>query len=214
MPGWQRHLRFTLGRPKFQPGSPDRCLKHLILRLTTKSSEQTTKFPAHSALLKRQRNTSFDWNPLLRLLLQRSWSFWKWCQMNNLIVFEKPSIIKSWLFLQHYKLYVTTAWSKNWEKVVIRGKASWFQITHDIGMLLTLQVCSIFYLAKNTNGTVGGFFYHLFSIFYALLTFCCTLCENFWKACKNIPVFKNDSQPLFKIIFQSLFNLHCHMRCP
>ena len=30
----------------------------MILRLT--SSEQTTKFPAHSALLKRQRKTLFD----------------------------------------------------------------------------------------------------------------------------------------------------------
>ena len=89
---------------------------------------------------------------------------------------------------------------------MISGKESWFQITRDIGMLLTLQVCSIFYLAKNTNGTLGGFFYHLFSVIYAFFIFFCTFCENFWTARKNIPVFKNNSQRLFKIIFQSLFN--------
>ena len=32
-------------------------------------------------------------------------------------------------------------------------------------------------------------------------------CGNFWKARKNIPVFENDSQKQFKIIFQSLVNL-------
>ena len=53
-----------------------------------------------------------------------------------------------------------------------------------------LQVCSIFFLAKNTNGTLGGFFYHLFSVIYAFL--CCTFCENFWKARINISVFKNN----------------------
>ena len=62
---------------------------------------------------------------------------------------------------------------------MIGGKASWFQITRNIGMLSTLQVCSVFYLAKNTSGTLGGFFYHLSSIIYAFLTFCCTFCENF-----------------------------------
>ena len=52
--------RFTLGRPKFQTGNPNRCLKLMILRLT--SSEQTTEFSAHSKLLKRQRKT-FDHRP-------------------------------------------------------------------------------------------------------------------------------------------------------
>ena len=53
-----------------------------------------------------------------------------------------------------------------------------------------LQVCSVFFLAKNTNGTLGGFFYHLFSVIYAFL--CCTFCENYWKARKHISVFKNN----------------------
>ena len=73
---------------------------------------------------------------------------------------------------------------------MIHGKESWFQITLDIGMLSALQVCSVFYLAKNTNGTLGGFFYHLSSVIYAFLTFCCTFCENFWNTRKNIPFFK------------------------
>ena len=34
---------------------------------------------------------------------------------------------------------------------MIRGKESWFQITRDIGMLLTLQVCSVFYLMLRTQ---------------------------------------------------------------
>ena len=43
--------------------------------------------------------------------------------------------------------------------MAIHGKASSFQITRDIGMLSTLQVCRVFYLAiKNTNSTLGGFF--------------------------------------------------------
>ena len=37
-------------------------------------------------------------------------------------------------------------------------------VSRNISMLSTLQVCSVFYLAKNTNGTLGGFFYHLFSV--------------------------------------------------
>ena len=50
-------LRFALGRPKFQTRSPNGSLRLTIFRLT--SSEQTTKFPDHSALLKWQRKT-FD----------------------------------------------------------------------------------------------------------------------------------------------------------
>ena len=43
------------GRPKFQTRSPNGHLKLMILRIT--SCERTTKFPAHSALLKRKRKT-------------------------------------------------------------------------------------------------------------------------------------------------------------
>ena len=37
-----------------------------------------------------------------------------------------------------------------------------------------MQVCSVFHLAKNTNGTLKGFFYHLFSNIYASLFFAVT----------------------------------------
>ena len=112
-----RLLLFTLGRPKFQTGSPNGGLKLMILRLT--SGEQTTKFPAHSALLKWQRKT-FDrrsqakkyfcqwkvnkqhyvlkFTSVTSAAEQLKFLVWKWPQM-NLIVLEKP-IIKSWLFLQ------------------------------------------------------------------------------------------------------------------
>ena len=91
----------------------------------------------------------------------------------------------------------------------ICGKASWLQITRDIGMLL-LNYCKFVALSiklgTSMNGTLGSFFYHLFSVIYASLFFALT----FELACKNIPVFENDSQRLFKIIFQSLVNLwHC-----
>ena len=43
------------GRPKFQTRSPNGRLKLMILRIT--SCEWTTKFPAHSALLKQKRKT-------------------------------------------------------------------------------------------------------------------------------------------------------------
>ena len=133
--------------------------------------------------------------------------------MNNLIVFEKPLII-----IHDFSFSVKNVRSPLHE--VKTEKKSWsvekqagFKLHVTLVCYKLLQVCSVFYLAKNTNGALGGFFYHLFSIIYAFLTFCCTFCENFRKARKNIPVFKNDSQRLFKIIFQSLLNLRCCVRC-
>ena len=88
----------------------------------------------------------------------------------------------------------------------ICGKASWFQITRDTGMLL-LNNCKFvafsIELGMNMNGTLGGFFYHLFSVIYASLFFAVT-----FELAKNISVFENDSQRLFKIKFQSLVNVH------
>ena len=59
-------------------------------------------------------------------------------------------------FLQCYKL--------------IKRRDPWksksFQITLDIGYGNFFQLCSVFYLAMNTNGTLGGFLYHLFSVIY------------------------------------------------
>ena len=63
----------------------------------------------------------------------------------------------------------------------------------------------------SSNGTLQGFFYHLFSNIYATLFFA-VFFGNFSKAHKNIPVFENDSRQKFKIIFQPLFNLCRHTR--
>ena len=41
-------------------------------------------------------------------------------------------------------------------------------VTYSMQNLL-LHVCSVFYLATNTNGKLGDFFYHLFSVIYASL---------------------------------------------
>ena len=38
-------------------------------------------------------------------------------------------------------------------------------------LILPLQVCSVFYLATNMNGTLGVFFDHLFRVFYVSLFF-------------------------------------------
>ena len=47
----------------------------------------------------------------------------------------------------------------------MQRKARDFKLHVTYGMLiLPLQVCSVFYLATNTNGTLAVFFYHLFSV--------------------------------------------------
>ena len=58
----------------------------------------------------------------------------------------------------------------------------------------------------NTNGTLEGFFYHLFSIIYASLFFVVT----FERLAKIFQYLKNDSPQLFKTIFQSHVNTNLH----
>ena len=57
-------------------------------------------------------------------------------------------------------------------------------------IFLILQVCSVFYLATNTNGTIRGLFYHLFSIIYACLFFAVCFVENFERLAKTYQVLK------------------------
>ena len=52
-------------------------------------------------------------------------------------------------------------------------------------LFLILQVCSVFYLATNTNGTLRGFFYHLFSVIYASLFFAVCFVETFERLAKT-----------------------------
>ena len=53
-------------------------------------------------LIKGKQTALMSWNSLTVTSAAEQLRFliWKWCQMNNLTVFEKPSIRKSWLFLQ------------------------------------------------------------------------------------------------------------------
>ena len=48
-------------------------------------------------LIKGKQTALMSWTSAAE---QLKFLVWKRCQMNNLIVFKKPSIIKSWLFLQ------------------------------------------------------------------------------------------------------------------
>ena len=59
-------------------------------------------------------------------------------------------------------------------------------------LFLILEVCSVFYLATNTNGSIRGSFYHLFSVIYASLFFAVRFVETFERlANENISVFEN-----------------------
>ena len=51
-------------------------------------------------------------------------------------------------------------------------------------LFLNLQLCSVFYLATNTNGTIRGLFYHLFSVIYASLFFAVGFVETFERLAK------------------------------
>ena len=77
-------------------------------------------------------------------------------------------------------------------------------------LTLLLQVCSFFYLATNTNNTLKGFFYHFFSIIYASLFFAVCFVVTFERLAETFQFMKWFlAGLLFKIKFQSLFNLHC-----
>ena len=96
-------------QPKFQAGSPNGRLKLMILRLTF--TEQTTKFPAHSALLKQQQKM-FD---------------------------RRPD--------RQENIY----WNYPWDRYAIHFS----------------KFVAFCILLWTRNDTLRGFFYHLFSIFYA-----------------------------------------------
>ena len=120
----------------------------------------------------------------------------KWLQM-NLIVLEKPSIIKSRPFPHHQKSQVTIVCSN-----MIQSRDAWkskkfhLHMTKSI-LFLILQVCSVFYLATNTNGTLRGLFYHLFSITYASLFFAVRFVLTFERLAKTFQLFK-----IFKAVIQ------------
>ena len=58
-------------------------------------------------------------------------------------------------------------------------------------LFLILQVCSVFYLATNTNGTIiRGLFYYLFSVIYTSLFFAVCFVETFERLAKTYQFLK------------------------
>ena len=73
----------------------------------------------------------------------------------------------------------------------MHGKERDFKLHMTKSMLfLILQVCSVFYLATNTNGTIRGLFYHLFSIIYASLFFAVCSLETLERLAKTYQFLK------------------------
>ena len=58
-------------------------------------------------------------------------------------------------------------------------------------LFLILQVCSVFYLAMNTNGTIiRGLFYYLFRVIYTSLFFAVCFVETFERLAKTYQFLK------------------------
>ena len=58
-------------------------------------------------------------------------------------------------------------------------------------LFLILQVCSVFYLVTNTNGTIiGGLFYYLFRVIYTSLFFAVCFVETFERLAKTYQFLK------------------------
>ena len=58
-------------------------------------------------------------------------------------------------------------------------------------LFLILQVCSVFYLATNTNGTIiRGLFYYLFRVIYISLFFAVCFVETFERLAKTYQFLK------------------------
>ena len=58
-------------------------------------------------------------------------------------------------------------------------------------LFLILQVCSVFYLATNTNGTIiRGLFYYLFRVIYTSLFFAVCFVETFERLAKTYQFLK------------------------
>ena len=58
-------------------------------------------------------------------------------------------------------------------------------------LLLILQVCSVFYLVTNTNGTIiRGLFYYLFRVIYTSLFFAVCFVETFERLAKTYQFLK------------------------
>ena len=74
----------------------------------------------------------------------------------------------------------------------MHGKARDFKLHMTKSILfLILQVCSVFYLATNTNGTIiRGLFYYLFRVIYTSLFFAVCFVETFERLAKTYQFLK------------------------
>ena len=88
------------------------------------------------------------------------------------------------------------------------GKARDFKLHMTKSILfLILRVCSVFYLAMNTSGTLRGLFYHLFSIFICTsLFFAVHFMETFERLTKTFQVLK-----IFTVVIQDHLDI-CKLR--
>ena len=88
------------------------------------------------------------------------------------------------------------------------GKARDFKLHMTKSILfLILQVCSVFYLAMNTSGTLRGLFYHLFSIFiYTSLFFAVHFVETFERLTNTFQFLK-----IFTVVTQDHLDI-CKLR--
>ena len=73
----------------------------------------------------------------------------------------------------------------------MHGKARDFKLhmTKNILFLIS-HVCSVFYIATNTNGSIRGSFYHLFSVIYASLFFAVCFLETLERLAKTYQFLK------------------------
>ena len=71
-------------------------------------------------------------------------------------------------------------------------------------LFLILQVCSVFYLATNTNGTIiRGLFYYLFRVIYTSLFFAVCFVETFERLAKTYQFLK-----IFMAVVQDHLDIH------
>ena len=126
----------------------------------------------------------------------------------NLIVLEKPSIIKSRPFPHHQKCQATIVRSKMIQsRDAQKSKKFHLHRTKSI-LFLILQVCSGFYLATNMNGTLRGLFYHLFSVIYISLFFAVRFVKTFERLAKTFQFLK-----IFMAVIQEHYFRHRHQGC-
>ena len=73
----------------------------------------------------------------------------------------------------------------------MHGKARDFKLHMTKSILFLIShVCSVFYLATNTNGSIRGSFYHLFSVIYASLFFAVCFLETLERLAKTYQFLK------------------------